>query len=135
MDGSERLWDYVQQILPNSSLTATELTSELGNYQDKLLNLFQHKVAASSSRLKRAREGSCPCRSFSSSSPPRNGPSGCHHACNCALTQGPDAAKRQQIRSGRVQTLNMELNLDYDAKTRLVGAAQRVCRPGCSRQQ
>jgi hypothetical protein len=60
MDGSGALWDLVQLILPNSSLTANELESQLGHYQDKFLNLFQHKVAASSSRCKRAQEGPLP---------------------------------------------------------------------------
>lgn len=34
--------------------------------------------------------------------------------------QGPDAGKRQEVRSGKVQTPNMELTLDYDARTKLV---------------
>lgn len=36
---------------------------------------------------------------------------------------------RQQVRTGRVQTPNMaELNLDYDAKTRLVSGVVLPCR-------
>jgi hypothetical protein len=70
MDGSEDLWELVQLILPSSSLTANELESQLGNYQDKLLNLFQHKVPASSSRCKRAQEAPVLAdHCFSSSSP------------------------------------------------------------------